>query len=66
MATEAKNSEQIRVPFRNLADTDFRAGLTTDPDSLLAVLNTIEQSVAAGFRPKTHFKSVCRVRKLFH
>ena len=67
MATEFKNSEKIRSTARGLVETESRAGLTTDPDSLLAILNTIEHSVAAGFRPRTTVaKSLRRSRVLSH
>jgi hypothetical protein len=66
MATEFKNSEKIRSTARDLVETESRAELTTDPDSLLAILNTIEQSVATGFRPRTLSKSIRRSRLLFH
>ncbi|MEO8441663.1 MAG: hypothetical protein ABI547_04200 [Betaproteobacteria bacterium] len=66
MATEFNNAEKIRVAARDLVETESRAGLTTDPDSLLAILNAIEQSVAAGFRPPTLPKSTRRGRMLLH
>jgi len=62
-----KMSEKISVAARDLVETESRTGLTADPDSLLAILDTIEHSVAAGFRPRTTLpKSLRRSRVLFH
>ncbi len=67
MATEFKNSKKNCAAGRDLVETESRAELTTDPDSLLAILNTIEHSVAAGFRPRTTVaKSLRRSHVLSH
>jgi hypothetical protein len=67
MATGLKNSEQMPVADQDAVESGSRAGLATDPDSLLAVLNTIEHSVAVGFRLKTLLlKSTRRVGMSFH
>jgi len=66
MATELKSSADQPVTDTDLTDTESRAGLTSDPDSLLAVLNTIEQSIAAGARRKMLCKSPRRGGVFFH
>lgn len=66
MTTALKGSEHLSVAEQDLFDSESRAGLTTDPDSLLAVLNTIEKSVVAGARQKLLCKSPRRVGVFFH
>ena len=67
MATRFKNSQKFSVAAGDLVDTESRAGLTSDPDSLLAILDTIEHSVTAGFHPRTCLaKSLRRSRVFFH
>jgi len=66
MATGLKGFASQFVAATDPLDTESRAGLTTDPDSLLAVLNTIEQSIVAGARQKLLCKSPRRVGVFFH
>jgi hypothetical protein len=66
MATELTSSADQPVTDNQLADAESRAGLTTDPDSLLAVLDTIEKSIAAGGRQKLFCKSPSRLGVFFH
>jgi hypothetical protein len=65
MATELKSSANPAVGDRDLLDTESCAGLTTAPDSLLAVLDTIEKSIVAS-RQKLLCKSPRRVGVFFH
>ena len=66
MATKFKISEKRFVASRDLAETESRAGLTTDPDFLLEIFNAIEQSVASDIHPGTLSKSIRRSHVLFH
>jgi hypothetical protein len=65
MTTELESSAIPAVVDQDLLDTEFRAGLTNDPDSLLAVLDTIEKSIVAG-RQKLRCTSPRRVGVFFH
>jgi len=66
MAAELKNNSKKTGVASDRVDIEIRAGLAADPDSLLAILNTIEHSVAAGYRPKAIVKSSRRFGLLFH
>jgi len=66
MATELRNSANASITGADPLDTESRAGLTADPDSLLAILDTIEKTVVAGARQKMFCKSPRRVGVFFH
>ena len=66
MPPKINNSEKIRVTSGHRVETEIRAALIADPDSLLAILNTIEHSVATGFRRKNIFSSTRRLGVSFH
>jgi hypothetical protein len=66
MATSLVHIEELQAAVNPTAENGSRGGLTANPDALLAVFDSIEQSVSDDVRPNEFDKKSPHVNVVFN